>query len=245
MNFTPTPEKLMPDLTPREELVALARALWREGYSDHLAGHITYNLGDGTLLCNPWFITWRELRPDQVIRIDLDGQVVEGDWPAPTGIPLHLELHRMRPGITWAVHNHPLYGTIWADMGEIPPAMDQSSGLGGGDIVLVNEYEGGVGSAHIARNAIVAMGSGDIALLRGHGVLIIGSTARAVYQRAVALEQRCQHAWCIQATGRPLTSPLPAAWFDTIKSFGGNEFPGFWEAAVRQELADDPDLLNY
>ena len=31
----------MPDLSPREELVILARALWREGYDDHLAGHIT------------------------------------------------------------------------------------------------------------------------------------------------------------------------------------------------------------
>ena len=47
--FAPTAEKLMPDLTPREELVVLARALWREGYNDHLAGHITVNLGDGTL----------------------------------------------------------------------------------------------------------------------------------------------------------------------------------------------------
>ena len=35
-------------------MVLLARALWREGYNDHLAGHITVNQGDGTLLCNPW-----------------------------------------------------------------------------------------------------------------------------------------------------------------------------------------------
>ena len=34
-------DKLIPDLSPREELVILARCLWREGYSDHLAGHIT------------------------------------------------------------------------------------------------------------------------------------------------------------------------------------------------------------
>ena len=92
--FEPTPEKLIPDLSPREELVLLARTLWREGYNDHLAGHITYNLGDGTLLCNPWLILWGELRSHQVIRIDLAGRVVEGDWPAPLGIPLHLALHR-------------------------------------------------------------------------------------------------------------------------------------------------------
>ena len=41
----------------------LARALWREGYNDHLAGHITVNLGDGTLLCNPWLLTWAEIGP--------------------------------------------------------------------------------------------------------------------------------------------------------------------------------------
>jgi len=72
MEFSPTADKLIPDLSPREELVVLARALWREGYNDHLAGHITVALGDGTLLCNPWLITWEELHPSQVLRIDLD-----------------------------------------------------------------------------------------------------------------------------------------------------------------------------
>ena len=84
-------------------IVLLARTLWREGYNDHLAGHITYNLGDGTLLCNPWMLLWNEIRPADIIRIDLDGNVVEGDWPVPPGIPLHLELHKMRPGVHWAM----------------------------------------------------------------------------------------------------------------------------------------------
>ena len=44
----PTAEKLLPDLTPAEELVVLARTLWREGYDDHLAGHITIKQLDGT-----------------------------------------------------------------------------------------------------------------------------------------------------------------------------------------------------
>ena len=65
----------------------LARTLWREGYDDHLAGHITISSDDGTLLCNPWFLPWDEFGPDDVIRIDLDGNVVEGDWPVPLGHP--------------------------------------------------------------------------------------------------------------------------------------------------------------
>ena len=188
----------------------LARALWREGYNDHLAGHITVNLGDGTLLCNPWLLTWAELRPSQVLRIDLEGRVVEGDWPVPLGIPLHLELHKLREDVGWAVHNHPLFGTVWADLGELPPILDQSSALGGGTLVVVDEYEGPVNDASSARRAVEKMGDASMALLAGHGVFVLGGSARAVHQRAVALEQRCQHAWYARAAGGAGRLPGPA-----------------------------------
>jgi L-ribulose-5-phosphate 4-epimerase len=242
--FVPTAEKLMPDLTLSEELVVLARALWREGYNDHLAGHITVNLGDGTLLCNPWLVTWAELRPSQVIRIDLDGNLVEGDWPVPLGIPLHLELHRARTDVVWAVHNHPLYGTVWADMGAVPPILDQSSALGGGRLVLVDEYEGPVNDRGSAARAVERIGDAAMALLAGHGVFVLGGSARAVYQRAVALEQRCQHAWMARAAGSTAGSRVPQAFIDLVAKNDGEGFLGFWDAAVRAELAADPDLLR-
>ena len=241
--FEPTPDKLIPDLSSREELVMLARTLWREGYNDHLAGHITCNLGDGTLLCNPWLVLWAELRPHQVIRIDLHGNVVEGDWPAPLGIPLHLALHEARPGVAWALHNHPLYGTVMADMGVVPPPMDQSSSLGGGELAHVDEYQGGVDSRQAARSAVAAMGEADLALLAGHGVLVLGSTARAVHQRAVALEQRCQRAWHVLAAGRELVTPVAPWWIERMRGSDGNGFRGFWEAMVRQEINADSTLL--
>ena len=242
--FTPTAEKLIPDLTPQEELVVLARALWREGYNDHLAGHITVNLGDGTLLCNPWLLTWAELRPSQVLRIDLDGRVLEGDWPVPLGIPLHLELHKARADIGWAVHNHPLFGTVWADLGEVPPILDQSSALGGGILTLVDEYEGPVNNANSARRTIEQMGNAAMALLAGHGVFILGGSARAVHQRAVALEQRCQHAWYARAAGGTSATRVPQSFIDLVAANDGEGFIGFWEAAVRAELAADPGLLS-
>ena len=42
-----------PELTAAQELALLARILYREGYNDHLAGHITYRQPDGTFLVNP------------------------------------------------------------------------------------------------------------------------------------------------------------------------------------------------
>jgi ribulose-5-phosphate 4-epimerase/fuculose-1-phosphate aldolase len=242
MQFTPTAEKLIPDLSPREELVILARTLWREGYDDHIAGHITYRQPDGTFLCNPWFLLWSELRPEHVIRIDGDGNVLEGDWPAPLGIPLHLELHRLREDVVVAMHNHPRYGTVWADAGRVPPVCDQSSGLGGGELVLVDEYEGGVSDAAFARSAVKAMDGADLALLAHHGVFVLGGSIRAVHQRAVALEQRCRNAWHAEVIGggTPLTGPVAEA----FRKSSGNSFIGFWEAMVRAELQADPTLLD-
>lgn len=153
MDFEPTADRLLPDLDIRTEMVVLARTLWREGYDDHLAGHITVNQGDGTLLCNPWLLTWEEFRPQDVIRIDLEGNVVEGDWPVPLGIPLHLELHRARPDVQVAVHHHPRWGTVWADLGRLPGRFDQSSVLGGGTAALVDEYGGAVNDPSTAAKA--------------------------------------------------------------------------------------------
>ena len=82
MTYRPKPDALLPDLSPHEELVLLARTLWREGYDDHLAGHITYKQPDGTFLCNPWYLLWCELRPEHVIRIDIDGNGFIGFWEA-------------------------------------------------------------------------------------------------------------------------------------------------------------------
>jgi ribulose-5-phosphate 4-epimerase/fuculose-1-phosphate aldolase len=244
MTFTPTRDKLIPELTEAQEMVLLARALWREGYNDHLAGHITYSLNDGTLLCNPWLLTWQELRPEHVIRIDLDGNVVEGDWPVPLGIPLHLELHRAREGVRVALHNHPAYGTVWADMQEIPPAYDQSSALGGGTLVLVDEYDGGVDSSQAAAKAVAAIGDGELALLAGHGVFVLGASFRAVHQRAVALETRCRNAWRVRAAGSQARSAVPDWWLQRMERSDGNGFIGFWETAVREELRADPTLLD-
>lgn len=241
MSFEPTADRLLPDLDVRTQMVVLARTLWREGYDDHLAGHITVNQGDGTLLCNPWLLTWEEFRPRDVIVIDLEGQVVEGDWPVPLGIPLHLELHRARPDVQVAVHHHPRWGTVWADLGRLPRRHDQSSVLGGGSAALVDEYGGAVNDPSTAAKAIAAMGSADLAVLAHHGVFILGGSIRAVHQRAVAFEQRCRTAWLTEVAGGG--DELPPSVLGFFEGTDGEGFLGFWEAAARRELRADPSLL--
>ena len=187
-------------------------------------------------------LLWEELRPADVLRIDLEGNVLEGAWPVPLGIPLHLELHRQRPGVTVAVHNHPRFGTIWADAQRVPACHDQSSALGGGQLVLVDEYDGPVNDAGSASRAVAAMGGADLALLANHGVFVVAGSIRAAHQRAVALEQRCRHAWLVEALGGGRELPEPARSF--FRGHDGEGFVGFWEAMARKELRAEPGLLD-
>jgi ribulose-5-phosphate 4-epimerase/fuculose-1-phosphate aldolase len=211
----PTASALLPPLTPRQELVLLARTLWREGYDDHLAGHITYRQPDGTLLCNPWLLLC---------------------------IPLHLELHRQRGDVTVAVHSHPRYGTIWADRRLVPGCYDQSSALGGGELVVVDEYDGPVDDRESAARAVRAMGTADMALLANHGVFVTAGSIRAAHQRAVALEYRSRRAWEVEAVGGGRELPEPARSF--FRSSDGEGFVGYFEAMARQELRLDPTLVG-
>jgi ribulose-5-phosphate 4-epimerase/fuculose-1-phosphate aldolase len=222
--------------------VLLARTLWREGYDDHLAGHITYLQPDGTLLCNPWLLLWEEIRPVDVLVIDLEGNLVEGDWPVPLGIPLHLALHRQRSDVVVAVHSHPRYGTIWADLGRIPGCYDQSSALGGGELVVVDEYDGPVDARDSAERAVASMGAADMALLANHGVFVTAGSIRAAHQRAVALEYRSWRAWHVESVARGRELPEPARSF--FAGSDGEGFTGFFEAMARRELRLDPGLLD-
>ncbi len=124
--LTPRPGRrpLLPVLTSRQELALLCRTLHREGYDDHIAGHITIAEPDGTFLVNPWELAWDELTASDIIRVDAAGQVIEGDWNVTPAIGLHLAVHQRRDDLRVVIHNHSRWGSVWAAVGRIPPVYD-------------------------------------------------------------------------------------------------------------------------
>lgn len=242
-DWEPTPGDLLPELDDRQQLAVLARLLYHAGWDDHLAGHITIRQDDGTLLCNPWFLRWDEFRPDQVIRIDLEGTVVEGSWPAPRGIPLHLAVHAAREDAAVIVHNHPRWCTVWS-AAERPPAMyDQTSAMSNASVVMCDEYGGPVGDTANAVDVVALLGDADIGLLRNHGVVVTARSVRQAYLRCLVIETRCRVAWHVEARGGGRAVPA-----DVAEAFGARAeshlFPGLWEAMARRELDADPRLLR-
>lgn len=114
--FEPNKDRLLPDLSLKQEMVLLARTLWREGYNDHLAGHITVNLHDGTLLCNPWLLLWNEFRVQDVIRIDMQEISLKATGQSRSASPCILNYIRLGQTLKLhyiTIHCSEPYGPIW------------------------------------------------------------------------------------------------------------------------------------
>lgn len=233
----------LPDVTPAQQLALLARCLFSEGYDDHLAGHITYKQPDGTFLVNPFGLTWDELRASDVMRIDAHGNELEGKWTVTPAITLHLAIHALRDDIKLAVHNHPRWSTIWADVGRAPEIFDQTGAQFGGDVAVCSEYDGPVNDPANAAAAARAMGQADVCLLANHGVVVLGSDVEQVYLRAMSFEWRCRRAWEVSVVGggRPMDANV-AERFGAM--FANSSFPGLFASMARRELRRDPMLLD-
>jgi ribulose-5-phosphate 4-epimerase/fuculose-1-phosphate aldolase len=237
--------RTIPDLTPEAQVAVLARALYREGYNDSNTGHLTFRQPDDTFLVLAAGFGWDEARPEHVIRIDVDAKKLEGDGEVIPPIILHLEYHRLHPECVWTVHQHPLFSTVWATVGRIPPVYYQKAMGVGGRIGLYDDYEGGVQDADAARSAAEAVGDATATLLRNHGVFVVGDDVRQMYARATALEGRSRMAWYVETLGggREMPEYGQRALADASAKMGGRG-AGRWEWAVRRELRDDPSLLG-
>jgi ribulose-5-phosphate 4-epimerase/fuculose-1-phosphate aldolase len=234
---------LLPDLSPQAELALLCRVLFREGYDDHIAGHITWLQPDGSLLVNPWELAWDELTAGDILRVDDTGKVVEGDWNVTPAINLHLEVHAARADVGIIIHNHSRWGTLWANAKRVPAIYDQTSAQVDGDIAIYDEYSGTVEDEQEARTAVAALGDHKWALLANHGVFVVAKDLRQAHLRAITLEWRCRQAWHMEALGGG--EPLPDPVADKVGAMiDGNGFPFLWEAMARRELRRDPSVVN-
>lgn len=234
---------LIPELTERQELALLCRALHREGYDDHIAGHITLAQADGTFLVNPWELAWDELTASDIIRVDGSGKVVEGDWNVTPAIGLHLAVHQRRHNLRVVIHNHSRWGSVWSAMARIPPVYDQTSGHVDEDPALYDEYAGTVDGAAEAQAAAEALGQGKWALLKNHGVFIVAENLRQAHLRAITLEHRCRLAWHVEVLGegQPITNPDSLRVAQMSDPLG---FPFLWEAMARREIRLDKSVLD-
>ncbi|MCF7480533.1 L-ribulose-5-phosphate 4-epimerase [Vibrio sp. J1-1] len=76
----------------------------------------------GLVVIKPSGVEYSDLSAENMVVVDLQGQIVEGELKPSSDTATHLELYRQFPEIGGIVHTHSSYATSWAQAGAAIPA---------------------------------------------------------------------------------------------------------------------------
>jgi len=153
----------------------------------------------GIVAIKPSGVKYDELTPKQIVVLDLDGKILEGDMNPSSDTPTHLELYRKFKDIGGVTHTHSTYATIWAQAcmgipcfgttaadyfyGEIPvtDVMDEKA--------IKKDYELNTGKAIVKRFKGMDPMQMPAVLVANHGPFTWGKDPDSAVESAVILEQ--------------------------------------------------------
>ncbi len=95
----------------------------KNGLVIHTWGNVSARDSDsGMIVIKPSGVSYKSMKPDDMVVLDPDGKVVEGKYKPSTDAPTHLLLYKKWDTIGGVVHTHSSYATSWAQAGKaIPP----------------------------------------------------------------------------------------------------------------------------
>jgi ribulose-5-phosphate 4-epimerase/fuculose-1-phosphate aldolase len=236
------------DLTDEARLACAFRILHREGFSENMAGHITWQRpGHEELLVNPWGLWWAEVKASDVCAVDVDANVVAGKWDVTPAIHIHTELHRVRPDARVVIHNHPYHVCVLAAAGLLPDLVHQQASLYLNDLRMVNEYTGEIDSADLGADLADRIGDANTIILANHGVIVTGATIEEAVFRAAGIDRACRMAfdvWKLQGLGHTQLQMQPGMMKGMKASLLERAAEVYWNGAVRMLIRDEPEVLD-
>ncbi len=154
----------------REQLVEYGKKLVKAGLTKGTGGNLSiFDRKAGHVAITPSGIDFFEIRPEDIVIIDLDGKTVEGERTPSSEWEMHLMPYRTRTDIDAVIHAHTMYATVLACLREELPATHYMVAVAG-PTVRCAEYAT-YGTHELAVNAAKAMEDRRAVLLANHGIL--------------------------------------------------------------------------
>ena len=146
-----------------------------------------------------------QVGPDDLVTIDLDGQLVSGTELPPAERFIHTEIYRRRPEVGGIVHTHQPKATLLGVIGaQLLPLLHIPSVLTDTGAIPTWPYPLLVTTPERGKAVADAMRLGSACHLQGHGLVTVGGDLRQAVIRALAVEQLADaNLLALQAGRRP------------------------------------------
>ncbi len=137
---------------------------------------------------------------DDVVLIDLDGNVIAGDADPPGERYIHTEIYRSRPDVGAVVHAHPMGCIAFSIAGvAIRPIWHLCTLFAAG--IPIHESSVQIDNPELGRCVAATLGKCKAVLLKGHGVAVTGSTIEEATVSAVNLERSARLQLMVESIG--------------------------------------------
>lgn len=196
---------LLPKL--REEVCALHAELPKNNLVAWTSGNVSARDPETNLVViKPSGIKFQDLRPENMVVVDIDGKVVEADYKPSSDTASHCYIYRNKPDVYGVVHTHSRYATAFAVVGREIPCVTTAMGdeFGGpipcGGFALIGGEEIGMVVVETLKNS-----HSPSCILQNHGVFATGKDAENAVKAAIMTEDNAAIVWLASQLGTPLT----------------------------------------
>ncbi|MDQ0352046.1 ribulose-5-phosphate 4-epimerase/fuculose-1-phosphate aldolase [Alkalibacillus filiformis] len=231
----------------KQKLAAAFRLFGKFGFSEGVAGHITYRDPELTdhLWVNPYGMHFNHIKASDLVLVNSSGEVVEGKYSVhKSAFAIHSAVHEARPDVVASAHAHSVYGKTWSVSGKLLDPLTQDACTFYNDHSIFDEYKGVALDEDEGVRIGRALGRNKAVILRSHGLLTVGQSVDTAAFWFITMERSCQSQLLAESAG--IVNPIASDDAAHTASQVGREVDGWegfqplWQRIIKEE----PELLN-
>jgi L-ribulose-5-phosphate 4-epimerase len=184
----------------KEELIKAAKRAYQIGLQTGNGGNLSCRVqGTDTILIKGSGVSFGECTQDNVVRVNLHGEVVgEGGKPS-RELLTHLCIYKLRPDINGIFHSHSPWSIAYAeDSQEIPLLTGHSKAKLGPLPVIIGDGQATKDFTDRVKDLLIENSGLGAFVQKGHGIFVLGTDITQAEHNAELVEETAQIAFLIQ-----------------------------------------------
>ena len=186
----------------KEQVVRYGKKLIDRRLTTGSGGNISVcNREKNLVAISPSGLDYYETTPEDIVILDMDGNLVEGKHRPSSEAGMHLAFYKNRADVSGIVHTHSKFATAIACMGWELPAVHYLIGMAGHRVKCTGYAT--YGSDELAKKALDTIGDSNAVLLANHGLIALGEDVDRAFSTAEHLEFVSEVYYLTKTLGTP------------------------------------------
>lgn len=192
----------------RADLAAAFRLAARFGWHESIANHFSLAVSDdgGRFLLNPWGRHFSEIRAGDLLVVDTEGNVVEGEGEVDrTAACIHGPIHARLSHARCVLHTHMPYAAALSSIeGMRIEPIHQNATRFHAQVAYDDDYGGLALESEEGERICTALGNKSVLFMANHGVTVVGRSVAEAFDDLYYLEMACRNQVLALSTGGTL-----------------------------------------